>query len=380
MAESLNNQSSLLWLKLAGLNWLGATVKAGLIKEFKTPERVFSASKFELARVQGWDNQRLERFCREGAEAAPVCSLDALSHRGISMVTYNDERYPPLLREIPDSPVVLFTIGDSNLNGAPAIAIVGARKGTHLGFDIALDFAKKLANAGFVIVSGLALGVDTYAHRGAVEAGGRTMAILANGPDVIYPKANQKIRKSILDNHGALLSEYPPGTIARPWHFPVRNRLISGMCVGTLVIEASARSGSLYTARFAGEQNREVFAVPGSIRSKVSEGTLALIQDGANLVTEPEEIIEYFSDILPEKDKDGNLTNTFINDLTKEEKKIIGVLENESLSLDSLIEKEICEKERLFSLLLTLEMRDYLIKLPGNRYQAKLKLGAEREL
>ena len=241
-----------------------------------------------------------------------------------------------------------------------------------MGYDIARDFAKELAQAGFVVVSGLALGIDTYAHRGAVEGGGRTFAVLANGPDIVYPKANHRIREKIIKN-GALISEYPPGTIARPWHFPVRNRIISGICIGTLVIEASARSGSLITARLAGEQNREIFAVPGNIRSKTSEGTLSLIQDGATLVTSPDEIIDYFGDLLPEKEITKN--NTEI-DLSDEERKLILDLSKEPVGLDKLIEVGKWERDRLFSLLLTLEMRNYLIKLPGNVYQAKIKLTA----
>ncbi|MDN5279072.1 MAG: processing protein [Clostridiales bacterium] len=366
------------WLKLAGMPWLGATVKAGLLKKFGNPLKIFMAAKAELATVKGWDHQRLERFVRQAPKEEPVCSLELLEKKGVRMICFGDDDYPPLLREIPDSPVVLFALGDADLKNRPALAIVGARKGTQLGYDIARDFAYELAAAGFVIVSGLALGIDTYAHRGALEAEGRTFAILGGGPDVIYPRGNQRIREKLLNNSGALLSEYPPGVIARPWHFPVRNRIISGICVGTLVIEASARSGSLITARLAAEQNREVFAVPGNIRSSLAEGTLNLIQEGANLVTDPAEIIEYFSHLLP-KNKKLEI-QAEIDDLTGEEKRLLQHLSAEPKSVEHLLETGTWKRERLFSLLLTLEMRDYLIKLPGNCYQAKIKLSREGSL
>lgn len=371
MAEMRSRAELLAWLQFAGMPWLGATIKAGLIKKFGTPLKALAATKAELAQVQGWDHQRLDRFVQKAAGEAPVCPPELLEQKKVRLICYNDDDYPPLLREIPDSPVVLFCIGEPDLQQAPAIAVVGARNGTQLGYDIAREFAFELAKAGFVVVSGLALGIDTYAHRGALEASSRTFAVLGCGPDVIYPRSNQRIREGILKNHGALLSEYPPGVIARPWHFPIRNRIISGMCVGTLVVEASARSGSLITARLAAEQNREIFAIPGNIRSSLAEGTLTLIQEGANLVTDPAEIIEYFSHLLPEKKKLE--INQVIDDLSDEEKKLLKDLSRQPRTIDNLLETGSYRRDRLFSLLLTLEMRDYLIKLPGNSYQAKIK-------
>lgn len=355
------------WLKLAAMSWLGSTVRAGLLQEFKTPQNIFRASRNELSKVKGWDTRRLERFVTEAPSAEPLCPPELLDRRGVRMITCIDDDYPPLLLEIPDFPVILFAYGNTDFQCAPAIAIVGARNATQLGYDVARDFAFHLARAGFVIVSGLALGIDTHAHKGALEAGGKTIGVLANGPDVIYPRGNQKIRDAVKEK-GAIVSEYHPGVIARPWHFPIRNRLISGMCVATLVVEASARSGSLITARLAAEQNREVFAYPGSENSKASEGTVSLIQDGANLVTDPDEIIEYYAGLLPQK-KNLEKKSDF-DDLTVEEKKLISQLARAPMSVDKLIE-EGWPVERLFSLLLQLEMRDYLTKLPGNFYQTR---------
>lgn len=378
MAKKRSRDELVAWLQFAGMPWLGATIKAGLIKKFVNPRKAFAAKKAELLQVPGWDNQRLERFIQSAAQEQPVCSPELLEQKNVRLVCFHDDDYPSLLREIPDSPVALFCIGDVNLHSAPTIAVVGARNGTQLGYDIAREFAFELAKAGFIIVSGLALGIDTYAHRGALEAEARTIAVLGCGPDVVYPRGNQRIRENILKKNGALISEYPPGVIARPWHFPVRNRIISGMCVATLVVEASARSGSLITARLAAEQNREVFAIPGNIRSSVAEGTLALIQEGAILVTDPNEIIEYFADLLPKKKK--LKINSAIDDLSDEEKKLLNDLSRQAQTIDSLLETGAYARDRLFSLLLTLEMRDYVMRLPGNAYQAKIKISHEGSL
>lgn len=357
------------WLQLANMSWLGSTIRAGLLHEFGNPLRAFTASKGELLKVKGWDNIRLERFLATAARTEPICSSELLEQKETRMICFDDDEYPPLLREIPDSPPVLFIKGEISNPAAPALAIVGARNGTQMGYDLARDFAFRLAEAGFTIVSGLALGIDTHAHRGALEADATTVAVLANGPDVIYPRGNRRIRDAILKK-GAIISEYPPGVIARPWHFPVRNRIISGMCLATMVVEASARSGSLITARLAAEQNREVFALPGISGSSTSEGTLSLIEEGATLVTSPDEIIEHYAELLPEK-KNLEKIDDF-DDLTDEEKKLLAALASEPVSIDRLLESG-WPRDRLFSLLLQLEMRDYLVKLQGNTYQTRNK-------
>ncbi|HAE40251.1 MAG TPA: DNA-protecting protein DprA [Candidatus Riflebacteria bacterium] len=357
------------WLQLANMSWLGSTIRAGLLQEFGNPLRAFTASKAELLKVKGWDHVRLERFLSTAAKTEPICTSELLEQKETRMVCFDDDEYPPLLREIPDSPPVLFIKGEISNPAAPALAIVGARNGTQMGYDLARDFAFRLAAAGFTIVSGLALGIDTHAHRGALEAEATTVAVLANGPDVIYPRGNRRIRDAILKK-GAIISEYPPGVIARPWHFPVRNRIISGMCLATLVVEASARSGSLITARLAAEQNREVFALPGISGSTTSEGTLSLIEEGATLVTSPDELIEHYGELLPEK-KLLEKSDDF-EDLTDEEKKLLAAMASEPVSIDRLLESG-WPRDRLFSLLLQLEMRDYLVKLQGNTYQTRNK-------
>ena len=364
------------WLQLANMSWLGSTIRAGLLKEFGSPLRAFTASKGELLKVKGWDFVKIDRFMAQAAKTEPICSPELLEQKQTRMICFDEDEYPPLLREIPDSPPVLFIKGQISNPAAPSIAIVGARNGTQMGYDLARDFAFRLAEAGFTIVSGLALGIDTHAHRGAIEADATTIAVLANGPDVIYPRGNRRIRDAILKN-GAIISEYPPGVIARPWHFPIRNRIISGMCIATLVVEASARSGSLITARLSAEQNREVFALPGISGASTSEGTLSLLEEGALLVTDPDEIIDHYADLLPDK-KNLEKTDDF-DDLTDEEKKILAALASEPVSIDKLLESG-WPRERLFSLLLQLEMRDYLVKLPGNTYQTRNKASLKGRL
>ncbi|HQG30022.1 MAG TPA: DNA-processing protein DprA, partial [Candidatus Ozemobacteraceae bacterium] len=202
--------SCLAWLKLAAVSWIGDTVRAGLIKEFRTPDAVLAADKAALSRVKGWTRDRLERFVAERDRLVPVCDPDTIEKKNVRMVTFADPEYPPLLREIPDSPLVLFVRGRLPVDPRPHIAIVGARNGTQLGFDIARDFGRELAAAGFVVVSGLALGVDTFAHLGALEGGGRTVAVLGSGPDITYPAANRKIRERILAENGAnALADFP---------------------------------------------------------------------------------------------------------------------------------------------------------------------------
>ncbi|MBF0500737.1 MAG: DNA-protecting protein DprA [Candidatus Riflebacteria bacterium] len=363
------------WLRLAGISWLGETVKCGLIKEFQTPEAVFAAAPAQLSIVQGWSSRRLARFIQERDSVKPICEPELLDAKGIALLTFNDPGYPPLLRHIHDAPVALFALGDTRPDPRPHLAIIGARNGSQQGYDIARQFAVELAAAGFVIVSGLALGIDTYAHKGAIEAGGRTIAFLGGGIDLVYPAGNRRVREYLLKSGGLLLSEYPPGMPAQPWHFPVRNRLISGSCLGTLVVEATARSGSLITARLSGEQDREIFAVPGGIRNKLSEGTLALISDGAVLVTSPGDLIEHYADLLPDHSdsSDTGSISSGCHSLSDDERGLIDLLTDDPISIDCLLSNGRWPRDRLFSMLLDLELRELVVKYPGNYYQSKVR-------
>lgn len=226
-------------------------------------------------------------------------ALRWLDHPTHHLITRNDEYYPPLLRRIADAPLALFVNGSPEWLLRPQLAIVGSRNATPGGLSITREFAEDLSRAGLVITSGLALGVDGAAHRSAMDAGGITLAVGGTGPDQVYPARHRDLARRIVDN-GAVISSFAPGTGPRPGHFPARNRIISGMSTGVLVIEAGIRSGSLITARLAGEQGREVFAVPGSIRNPMARGCHRLIRQGARLVESPDEIVDELRAMIAE--------------------------------------------------------------------------------
>ncbi|MBF0547383.1 MAG: DNA-protecting protein DprA [Candidatus Riflebacteria bacterium] len=366
-----SDNSIVSWLKLAAVRGIGETLRCGLIQEFGSPEGVFKAKPSELSMVKGWSPGSFERFPQELSNARPICDPEMLDKKGIRIITFNDPEFPPSLREIPDAPIVLFAIGKIIPDHRPHIAIVGARNGSQQGFDIAREFAYELAKAGFVIVSGLALGIDTFSHKGALEANSRTIAVLGCGVDVVYPTSNRKIRDSI-EQTGMIVSEFPPETPPKPWHFPIRNRIISGMSVGILVVEASARSGSLITARLGIEQDRDVFAIPGGIRSKLAEGTLSLLQEGASIVTSPQDIVDHYAHLIPQPEKNDREAILLDND----ENELLSFLEDEPISIEKLLMKNKWPREKLFSLLLNLEMRNILVKYPGNLFQSKIKLSS----
>ena len=214
-----------------------------------------------------------------------------LERVGAQVLSLRDERYPPLLREIHDPPPLLYARGNPDLLLQPQLAIVGARRATAAGMRLAARIAGSLSSEGMVVTSGLALGIDGAAHRGALDAGGPTIAVLGSGVETIYPRRNQALGEAIISD-GCLVSEYPPGTPLHPGRFPRRNRIISGMSLGTLVVEAALPSGSLITAGTAMEQGREVFALPWSLAHKGGAGCLKLLREGAKMVTRVEDILE----------------------------------------------------------------------------------------
>jgi DNA processing protein len=220
-----------------------------------------------------------------------------LAGAGRTLVCWGSADYPPLLASIPDAPLVLFVEGDAAALSLPQLAMVGSRNPTQLGRETATQFARHLAGAGLAITSGLALGIDAASHRGALEGGGATVAVLGSGLDAIYPRANAALAREVAAR-GALVSDLPPGTPPLKQHFPRRNRIISGLSVGTLVVEAALHSGSLITARLAAEQGREVFAIPGSIHNPMSRGCHRLIRQGAKLVETAEDVFAELGALL----------------------------------------------------------------------------------
>lgn len=276
----------------------------------------------------------------------------------------NDPGFPPLLREIPDPPILLFAKGKIPTYDRPLIAIVGTRAPSMYGLDMARYFAKTLASAGCIIVSGFARGIDSVAHLAAVEvSGGETIAVLGCGLNHIYPPENKKLSEKVLEN-GTFFTEFPDDMEPKPWNFPSRNRIIAGMSHATIVIEAPRKSGALITADFAVNYNRLVFAIPGNIGQKGSFGTNELIKQGAQIVTCPEDILEelHFQPSLKEK------TNRL--NLTEDERKLISLVEMEPKHIDIIVMESDLPVEKIMSLLTIMELKK-LILSEGNVYRLK---------
>lgn len=251
----------------------------------------------------------------------------------IQKISLNEKNYPRLLKEIYNPPKELFFLGEIRAEENLPLAIVGTRKFSNYGKQATIELGRSLAKTGFTIVSGLALGIDSLAHQAALDVGTRTIAVLGCGLDNIYPAIHKKLTEKIIAQGGLIVSEYPPGTPPLKHHFPARNRIIAGLSLGVLVIEAPETSGALITAKCALEQNREVFAVPGNIFSQNSFGTNQLIKLGAKPVTQIEDILETFNLALPEKQKRE------IKPANKEEEIILKILSNESMSIDEIVKQ-----------------------------------------
>ena len=280
------------WFILKELPGLTSRKIKQLIRVFKTPAAILDASKKELATIDGMGPKAIasitghDKFC-DAANAA----LDQVKNSPFKLCALTDTTYPALLKKILDPPP-LFYFDGTLVPDAPCIAIVGSRNATRYGIDTAQYLAHRLTDLGFTIVSGMALGIDTAAHKGALSSpSGKTLAVLGSGLGHIYPRQNKSLYGAIKQS-GAVISEFTPNTTPLPAYFPQRNRIIAGLCTGTIVVEAAKKSGSLITARLAGEYNREVFAVPGSIRSTRSRGTHALIKQGAHLVENEMDVLD----------------------------------------------------------------------------------------
>lgn len=265
-----------------------------LIERFGSPRGVFQACRADWAEL-GLPAQALEYLARPDWTAVEA-DMSWLKAGGAAhaCLTWDHAAYPERLRQIPDPPPVLFVKGHTGSLSLPQIAMVGSRSPTPSGQGIAREFARGLAASGLAIVSGLAVGIDAASHEGVLEAGGVTIAVAGTGLDRVYPRHHAALAERILESGGALVSEYPPGTGPLAANFPRRNRIISGLALGTIVVEAALRSGSLITARMALEQNRDVFAVPGSIHNPLSQGCNRLIQEGAKLVQGPADVLEEY--------------------------------------------------------------------------------------
>ncbi|MEE8605395.1 MAG: DNA-processing protein DprA [Candidatus Aminicenantaceae bacterium] len=342
-----------------------------ITRNFPSVEDVFRSSKNDL-RAMGLEEKitdalsspdLLDRACRE---------IDKLEKTGFSVLTIQDKHYPKRLREIFDPPLVLYYAGKMDTLSKPAVSIVGARRPTPYGRAVAERLAHDLSAKGLVVVSGMARGIDSISHWGAMKRGD-TIAVLGSGLERIYPRENLPLFEKIIEN-GLVLSEYSLKAPPLQYHFPNRNRIISGLSIGVVVVEGTKKSGSLITARLALEENREVMAVPGNITSELSQGTNWLIKDGAKLVNDWKDVVEEFPSPLKEeilsKEKKKRRESP---SLSKEEKKIYDLLFSDTLtSVDDLVERGNLSVSEVLSILLSLEIKDLVAQRPGKFYQRKL--------
>lgn len=300
--------------------------------EFKSFQNAWQANILGGLNFAKFEKETIEKFLQRKKEINPESEWQKLINLGGKLILLEDTEYPELLKETPHSPLGIYQLGAYDFQ-SPAVAIVGTRKCSPYGKSAAEKLSRELATAGITIVSGLAYGIDTFAHSSALNAKGKTVAVMGTGLDNIFPTANKKLSEKIKEN-GCLISEYPLFTPALKHHFPERNRIISGLSLGVLVIEAPLKSGALITTRFALEQNREVFAVPGSIFSKNSEGANELIKAGAKLVNNVNDILMELN--LPLAIKENSVNNGSLNET---ERKIIEIFNKseKSLSVDEII-------------------------------------------
>lgn len=349
------------WLRLSLIPGASGAVIRRLISAFGTAEAALSASLPALERVVPAEVS--SAIQRGPDEASVAAALDWAEAPGRLILTVADPRYPRLLGEIADPPPVLYSIGRIELLNVPAIAVVGSRNATAQGIRNAEAFARALSESGFCIVSGLALGVDAAAHRGGLMAAGSSIAVLGNGIDVVYPPRNRDLQQA-LASQGLIISEFPLGTPARSSNFPRRNRIISGLSLGCLVIEAALPSGSLITARMAADQGREVFAIPGSIHSPLARGCHHLIRQGAKLVETAQDILEEFGHIARTATPSRSSPAT-----DPETARLLEALGDDPCDVNTLCERCGYAVDAALSLLLQLELDGRVARLPGGHYQ-----------
>lgn len=354
------------WLRLLQAPGIGRETARRLLAAFGSPQGVLAADAVALAQVAGPRAQAAFAAALAPAEELTARAWEWL-HGGDQrhVLTLGDPAYPAPLLESPDPPLVLFVRGRLEALRQPSVAVVGSRRPTAQGRDHARQFAHTLATEGWVVVSGLALGVDAAAHVGALDAGGTTVAVMGTGPDRLYPARHADLARRIADR-GALVTEFMPGAPPLPEHFPQRNRIIAGLSQGTLVVEAALQSGSLVTARLANEAGRDVYAIPGSVLSEQSRGCHALIREGARLIETPAELVgELRQAPLPGVAEAGAAAEPDPTD------PVLDALGHDPVTLDSLCARTGWPTDQLLARLLELELEGHAARLPGGLFQRR---------
>lgn len=357
---------ALYWLGLSRVPGWGSRSVLNLLREFDSVEELWHCTEAKLRSLKNVSHSQIESFiqfrhCFDGEK-----ELNYLAENDINLIHMEHEAYPDMLRNIYDPPLVLYYRGDISLLKTDAVAIVGSRRATHYGQKMAFQLAADLADNGLTVVSGMAKGIDTAAHKGALHAGGNTIAVLGSGVNVCYPKSNSELYGQIC-SAGLVISEFPPYTQPEAKNFPIRNRIISGLSKGVIVVEAAQKSGSLITADFALEQGKEVFAVPGPVTSPNSKGTNGLIKQGAFLVEGAGDVLEQlgFGQRLF-----GNSETAATVALSAAEEELLRLTSGAPVHIDELVRETGYSVERISSMLMFLEIKGLIKKLPGSFYQA----------
>lgn len=355
-----------LWLRLTSVPGIGSERQRDLLAAFGLPERIFAAKRAALADVIG--AKLADKLLDHDSDADIALALAWATEPGNSILSLADAAFPQSLLQTADPPCLLYAKGNITLLNRPAIALVGSRHATAQGNANAEAFARALSQAGLTVVSGMALGIDAAAHRGALHGPGSTVAVIGTGADRIYPPSNAELARKIAE-HGVVISEFALGTPAAAYNFPRRNRLISGLSRGVLVIEAALGSGSLITARMALEQGREVFAIPGSIHSPLSKGCHQLIKQGAKLVESAQDVLEELrwdasSPRLPVTEPSSDA-----HEAVDEAAQLLSLIGFDPVDPDTLCARAGLTPDSVFAMLTVLELEGRVERLPGGRLQ-----------
>ncbi len=397
--------TNLLHLNL--IQGIGPKTVIYLVNTLGSAEKVLNATSQELEKVDELSTKARDALIKKQLGCPLERELELIEEFGCNLITYYDENYPSLLKQIDTPPPLLYVKGELKQEDAVSIALVGSREAKDYGRRVSYQLSFQLAQRGLTITSGFAKGIDTCAHRGALEANGRTIAVMGNGLSLIYPAGNRELSEKVIES-GALVSEFPMGMKPRSENFPRRNRIISGLAIGTVVVEASNRSGALITARLAGEQGREVFAVPGEIFSELSTGTHKLIDAGAKLISTVDDLLNALpqhirnqittastvsgtdsdakiNQLLPAKKVELNRSDKTVStsttsektetvvaipppDLTTDEKTIFNAIEIPSSHIDTIVRTTELPISQVSSILLMLELKGIIQQLPGKMF------------
>jgi DNA processing protein len=360
-----------LWLALTRIKGLGCVGFKRLASHFADPTESLSATAAELSEIEGLDRNVIDGLLAFRQWDEVEREVRRANEAGVRIIPFCSAMYPTRLRSIADPPPYLYVKGEIREEDEKAVAVVGTRSASHYGRRVAHDLCRGLASLGFTVVSGMARGIDGVAHDTALNAGSRTIAVLGSGVDRPYPPEHQSLYHRISEN-GAVISELPIGARPLAFNFPARNRLISGLSIGVVVVEATEKSGSLITAAIAVEQGREVFAVPGEVGSSRSRGAHRLIRQGAKLVESVEDILEEIAPQLVAPNRRSAMPiRTLPIDTQPETRKVFDLLQERPLHIDEVIEASGLSTSRVSQILLELELQGFLRQLPGNRYLAE---------